>query len=99
MNLEKAFSELTLLDIDRYIDESQEENLSLEFKIVNRPDLTHADDKKNLAKVLSGFANSSGGIIIWGVEGRKNADGIDCASGKKEINPLSLLMSRLNELT
>lgn len=26
------------------------------------------DDKKNLAKALSGFANSSGGVLIWGVE-------------------------------
>ena len=26
------------------------------------------DDKKNLAKALSGFANSSGGVLIWGIE-------------------------------
>lgn len=26
------------------------------------------DDKKNLAKAVSGFANSSGGILIWGIE-------------------------------
>lgn len=99
MDLEKAFSELSLDDIDRYIAESQEENLNLDFKVINRSDLTHADDKKNLSKALSGFANSSGGIVIWGLDGRKNASGIDCAYGKKEIKPLSLFVSRLNELT
>jgi len=99
MDLEKAFSELTLADIDRYIAESQEENLNLDFKVVNRSDLTHADDKKNLSKALSGFANSNGGIIIWGIDGRKNADGVDCACGKREIKALSLFMSTLNELT
>jgi hypothetical protein len=26
------------------------------------------DDKKNLAKAVSGFANSSGGILVWGIE-------------------------------
>jgi hypothetical protein len=26
------------------------------------------NDKKNLAKAVSGFANSSGGVLIWGVE-------------------------------
>ena len=27
------------------------------------------DDKKNLAKGLSGFANSSGGVLLWGIKG------------------------------
>jgi predicted HTH transcriptional regulator len=27
------------------------------------------DDRKNLAKALSGFANSSGGVLLWGVKG------------------------------
>ncbi len=28
------------------------------------------DDKKNLAKAVSGFANSSGGVLIWGLENK-----------------------------
>lgn len=28
------------------------------------------DDRKNLAKAISGFANSSGGVLIWGIENR-----------------------------
>jgi hypothetical protein len=27
------------------------------------------DDKKNLAKAVSGFANSSGGVLLWGIKG------------------------------
>jgi predicted HTH transcriptional regulator len=26
------------------------------------------DDKKNLAKAVSGFANSGGSVLIWGIE-------------------------------
>lgn len=77
----------------------QEENLLLDFKTINRADLTHADDKRNLAKALSGFANSSGGLVVWGIEARRNPNGIDCATGKREIDPLSMFVSRLNELT
>jgi predicted HTH transcriptional regulator len=57
------------------------------------------DDKRNLAKCLSGFANSSGGIIVWGVDARKNAQGIDCASAASEIASIRQFLSRLNELT
>lgn len=61
--------------------------------------MASTDDKRNLARALSGFANSSGGLIIWGVEARKNNDGIDCATALKEIDRVALLLSRLNELT
>jgi hypothetical protein len=27
----------------------------------------HPDDRKNLGKAISGFGNSDGGLIIWGV--------------------------------
>jgi predicted HTH transcriptional regulator len=29
------------------------------------------DDRKNLAKAISGFANSEGGVIVWGVDCRQ----------------------------
>ena len=67
--------------------------------IISVGDFSYKDDKKNLAKCLSGFSNSSGGVIVWGVETNKNENSIDCASGFKEIAPLSLFVSRLNELT
>ena len=99
MDIQKVFSSLSLNDINNFIRNSQEENLYLDFKTINRPDISHRDDKKNLAIALSGFANSSGGLIIWGVDARKNSDGVDCASGLKEIDSLPLFVSRLNQLT
>src|SRR3954451_9691294 len=59
----------------------QEETLWLDFKgkdFPDRPGLTDAD-KKNLGKTLSGFSNSDGRLLIWGVDARKDLDNIDCA--------------------
>lgn len=33
------------------------------------------------------------------MDARKNADGIDCAAAKVEINPIALFVARLNEMT
>src|SRR6476660_1812571 len=99
MDIEHLFSTLTLAQIDEFIDVRQEENLTLDFKLVNRADLSQTEDKRNLAKALSGFANSSGGLVIWGVDARKNLDSVDCAMGKQPITSLSRFIGRLNELT
>lgn len=45
----------------------------------------HSDDGKHLSKALSGFANSDGGVIVWGVGARPGANG-DVASS---LHPLS----------
>ena len=44
-------------DISEFISSMQEENLNLDFKTINNSNLTNNDDKRNLAKALSGFAN------------------------------------------
>jgi hypothetical protein len=52
-----------------------EEGLYLDFKQKadkNRPSLDD-DDKANLAKSISGFANTDGGLIIWGVKAKAAA--------------------------
>jgi hypothetical protein len=98
MDLEKSFESITLETIDNYIANQQEENSQLEFKEVSKPNLKSDDDKKNLAKVLSGFANSSGGIVVWGVIANKK-DGVDCASARKEIQELPKFMSTINDFT
>lgn len=99
MNLKETFNSLNLADLQEYVDTQQEENLFLDFKRINRPDLTNSDDKKNLAKALSGFSNSSGGLIVWGIDARKNAQGIDCACELMAIQSVKRFLSRLNELT
>lgn len=99
MNLDEQFEELSLDQILDLINSGQEEHLNLDFKTISKADFSNTDDKKNLAKALSGFSNSNGGLIVWGVLAKKNNFGIDQAQGVKEIYPLSLLLSKLNELT
>ena len=58
--------------IDDFIINQQTEELFLDFKqavSVGKNFVTlHRDDRRNLSKAISGFGNSEGGVIIWGVE-------------------------------
>src|SRR5262249_32477059 len=45
----------------------------------------HDDDWKNLAKAISGFGNSEGGVIVWGVKCRSDPVRGDVPSGKVPI--------------
>ncbi len=76
------------------------ESVTLEFKQKSRS--SHGnfekDDKQNLGKVLSGFANSAGGICIWGVEATRNEDGIDCASRLMPISNIAYFSSEAQRL-
>ena len=49
------------------------------------------DDKKNLAKAISGFANSGGGVLIWGIEDEKIA--------QKSINDIEKFVGELLKLS
>jgi hypothetical protein len=73
--------------VNRLITQRQQENVELEFKTKsnqNNGELTK-EDRKNLGTILSAFANSMGGLVIWGVLAAKNSDGIDCATESKPI--------------
>jgi len=54
------------------------------------------DDKSNLAKALSGFANMSGGVLIFGLDARK-INGIDMIQGLVPIKDLRVFESELRE--
>ncbi len=77
--------------LDQFISDRKAEELFLDFKASandGKRYKLHSDDRKNLSKALSGFANSEGGVVIWGVDARKLPDGADVAQGKKPIeNP------------
>src|ERR1043165_444364 len=98
MSLAEQFDALDLNAINAYLAAGQEEHVSLEFKLVNDPELNRVD-RKNFATALSGFANSIGGLIVWGVEARRNAHGVDCAVNTQQIDRLARFITRLNELT
>lgn len=97
MNLLDFFNSIDESRLKEFVVSKQEENLHLDFKTVNRTDLSHGDDKKNFARALSGFANSCGGIIVWGVDARKdNTTEIDCIC---PIENVLQFVNRLNEFT
>lgn len=99
MDIHESFKSLNMERIDLYIKEKKEEDINLEFKTISRSDLSERNDKKNFAKALSGFANSDGGLLVWGIKAKKNEKGIDHAYGKKEIDNLALFLSKLHEFT
>jgi hypothetical protein len=99
MDISELFSNITAAGIQAFIDGGQEENLFIEFKTVKGATFRSEDDKRNLARALSGFANSSGGIVVWGIDARQGKNGIDCAQAIVAVNPVGQLLARLNELT
>jgi hypothetical protein len=65
-------------EIDQLIHNRQSEELFLDFKRSadgGSGRRFHDDDRRNLARAISGFANSEGGIVIWGVDCRDQASG------------------------
>ena len=76
--------------IDDYIINRQAEELFLDFKqatpgIGRNVTSLPRDDRKNLAKCISGFGNSEGGVIIWGVECSRDFDIGDVAKAKIKV--------------
>jgi len=99
MTLAETFDQLDWATIASYVELKQEEHLHLDFKTLKNAELTSSDDKRNVGRCISGFANSSGGIIVWGIDARKNSDDIDCASAIVELRKPAVLVSRLNALS
>lgn len=64
---EKLFNSLnSYTDLKRLIQNGDSENLYLECKAPETPSLSKSL-KAKLAEALSGFSNTEGGIIIWGI--------------------------------
>ena len=77
----------------------QTEELFLDFKQAvstgkNGTSL-HKDDRKNLAKGISGFGNSEGGVIVWGVECSRDCDIGDVAKAKVKVRNVHRFLSWL----
>jgi hypothetical protein len=70
-------------EIERMIADQVTEELFLDYKGADSSTLSTKlsdSDRKNLAKAISGFGNSDGGVIIWGVDCRK-----DPKSGRETV--------------
>lgn len=61
-------------------------------------DISDKDIKKIWSKALSGFANSGGGVLVWGVDARPGDDSVDCAQEIVPHSNAARLRSRLIEL-
>jgi len=69
----------------------------LDFKGAEK--LKPQDMKKIWSEALSGFANTEGGVIVWGIDARPDPDThIDCASGLSLVQNPATFVSRLKEL-
>ena len=75
------------------------EDIHLDCKILSGGDSFNRDDRKNLAKAISGFANSDGGLLVWGVDARSDGSGADVVSGLTPITNCSVAYSDLQSLT
>lgn len=83
--------------LDEFIRGRQTEELFLDFKqAVSTGKHGWAlsnDDRRNLAKCISGFGNSEGGVIIWGVECSRDVDVGDVAKAKVKVMNVHRFMS------
>lgn len=85
--------------IDDFIINLQTEELFLDFKQAvstgKNGNSLHRDDRKNLAKGISGFGNSEGGVIVWGVECCRDCEIGDVAKAKVKVRNVHRFLSWL----
>ncbi len=74
--------------IEELVAERETEELFLDFKRSSddgRGTRLSNTDRNNLAKAISGFGNSEGGVVVWGVDCSRDIDGADVAKAKLPI--------------
>lgn len=84
--------------INEFILARKSEELFLDFKRSSDNDsgrMLHQNDRENLAKAISGFGNSEGGVIVWGIDCSKDIDHADVAHTKYTIQNVKRFVSWL----
>ena len=88
--------------IEQFITERRSEELFLDFKRSaddgNLKNL-HVNDLNNYGRAISGFGNSSGGVIVWGIDCSDLGDGSDVARAKRPIEDPKRFVSWLEKKT
>ncbi len=84
--------------IDEFIDTRASEELFLDFKRSSDHGASKhlsQTDRNNLAKAISGFGNSEGGVIVWGIDCSTDFDGTDVAKAKFPIENIQRFLGNL----
>jgi len=99
MNFFEEFKERGEELIKEFCENQQEESVQLEFKESSgKGGRFSNEDKKNLGKELSAFANSNGGIIIWGIKTEKSDANLDRAASVEPVENISKFYSEAKRL-
>ncbi|MDR1694169.1 MAG: ATP-binding protein [Lactobacillaceae bacterium] len=85
--------------LNEFIVNMQSEELFLDFKqsfnTSQQGNSLNSNDRKNLAKAISGFGNSEGGVLVWGVECYRDIEIGDVARAKVKIKNVHKFLSWL----
>lgn len=84
--------------IDEFILTRISEELFLDFKRSaddGSGRVLHQNDRNNLAKAISGFGNSEGGVIVWGIDCSSDEEYGDVARSKHPIQNVKRFVSWL----
>jgi hypothetical protein len=81
--------------IEELVKTRAQETVQLDFKLKDNQtngELTKKD-RETLGPALSALANSAGGLLIWGIQAKRDADGVDAAQTKVPIPQLARFRS------
>lgn len=96
--VEQLFESIDKTTIHRFVAERRQEDICLDFKTIQHADDLVKEDRKCFARAVAGFANSSGGVIVWGVDARKH-EGVDAASALCPTRNVRSKLSAFESLT
>lgn len=100
MGLWRELSERGWAAVKRMCADGDEEGQTLEFKSKERSETSElsTSDKKNLGESLSAFSNATGGVILFGLEDKKDEFEIDHAEKPQPLSDATAFASKVKSL-
>jgi schlafen family protein len=79
--------------VESFATEARAEDLYLDFKEKEDASLAELSpgDKRHLAKAISGFAHSEGGLIVWGIRASREGNDLESSDVARDIRPIANL--------
>jgi schlafen family protein len=71
------------------------EDLYFDAKTLRNEAFTSDSDRGSLAKAISAFANADGGVIVYGLEAKRDVDGRDVVQSPKLLKDVELVRSKI----